>query len=237
MGVYSNGKGLVLKTSVRKDFQVQILAHPLRIIIHIFILVIRTRNKEKQKKAQHEWYIKHKHLTLQRMKESKKRREEWLLEFKSMLTCQDCGLDGKEFPEAMSFHHIDSNIKDGGISELFFKRGYSKKKIIDESKKCIVLCENCHRKRHKNEYIPRICNCSSCKNKEKKRLWFNEEKKKYKCSECDESDSCCIDFHHISDKKINVSQAVKSGWSIKKIKEEMNKCIPLCANCHRKKHK
>ncbi len=69
------------------------------------------------------------------------------------------------------------------------------------------------------------------------RKWFMDYKNTIKCSYCKESHPACIDFHHIKGKKIlEVSLMVKSCWSKKKIVEEINKCIPLCANCHRKEH-
>ena len=55
------------------------------------------------------------------------------------------------------------------------------------------------------------------------------------CIVCGESEKACIDFHHLRDKDMNVSQMFKYG-SIKKVKEEINKCVCLCANCHRKLH-
>lgn len=57
------------------------------------------------------------------------------------------------------------------------------------------------------------------------------------CSACNESDPCCLDFHHLDpnskDKKI--SQLIKYG-SKKRILKEASKCIVLCSNCHRKTH-
>lgn len=44
-----------------------------------------------------------------------------------------------------------------------------------------------------------------------------------------------LDFHHLKDKKFNIS---KDGHtrSWEKTKEELDKCILLCANCHREEH-
>ena len=43
------------------------------------------------------------------------------------------------------------------------------------------------------------------------------------------------DFHHISKKEANPSNIINSA-SIQKIAEEIEKCILLCANCHRIEH-
>lgn len=55
------------------------------------------------------------------------------------------------------------------------------------------------------------------------------------CSFCGENDACCLDFHHIANKSDNVSK-LQRDKNVKKICEELNKCIIVCANCHRKLH-
>ena len=58
----------------------------------------------------------------------------------------------------------------------------------------------------------------------------------FPCAFCGESDSDLIDWHHIdeSTKKFNVGHTSRghSDWW-----DEVMKCIPLCALCHRKIHK
>lgn len=67
---------------------------------------------------------------------------------------------------------------------------------------------------------------------------FIEIKSSLKCISCGEDNIACLDFHHLdsSQKEIEVSKAVALGWSIERIKLEINKCIVLCSNCHRKHH-
>lgn len=57
------------------------------------------------------------------------------------------------------------------------------------------------------------------------------------CMLCPETDSICLDFHHLDPtrKDISVSRAVY--WSMKRLREEIRKCICVCSNCHRKIHK
>jgi len=63
-------------------------------------------------------------------------------------------------------------------------------------------------------------------------------KSKQKCSHCGAKHPAIIDFHHvIRDKdKVAVNYLVKTKRSYKRIMEEIDKCIPLCANCHRILH-
>lgn len=63
-----------------------------------------------------------------------------------------------------------------------------------------------------------------------------ENKHKIKCVFCGENERCCLEFHHIRDKKYNISQAVKY-LTPDKFTEELNKCICVCKNCHAKLHK
>ena len=68
--------------------------------------------------------------------------------------------------------------------------------------------------------------------------FLNDIKNNSKCCRCGEDHPACLDFHHkdSSKKIIEVSKAVRNGWSLDKIKREIKKCIILCANCHRKLH-
>ncbi len=68
------------------------------------------------------------------------------------------------------------------------------------------------------------------------RQWLANFKNSLKCARCPESDSRCLDFHHIdpTTKEFTVSQMIHGGHSPKSILREIEKCIVLCANCHRK---
>lgn len=69
---------------------------------------------------------------------------------------------------------------------------------------------------------------------------FLDKVKSWGCIICDENEPCCIDFHHLDpdEKDDSVSNLVaKGGASLSRIKDEVRKCVRLCANCHRKVHK
>lgn len=69
-------------------------------------------------------------------------------------------------------------------------------------------------------------------------LWFDSIKSKLFCCKCGEKDICCLDFHHngSGEKELNMSVMRRSTYSIKRMQEEMDKCLILCSNCHRKLH-
>lgn len=59
-----------------------------------------------------------------------------------------------------------------------------------------------------------------------------------RCAICGETDATCLEFHHVdtAQKERCIYQLVDNGCSIARIEQEMEKCIVLCANCHRKVH-
>jgi len=67
--------------------------------------------------------------------------------------------------------------------------------------------------------------------------WFFAYKNTLSCSKCDESDPDCLDFHHVGEKKDSISQLMAQLKPKEQILAEIEKCIVLCANCHRKLHR
>ena len=57
--------------------------------------------------------------------------------------CCICGFNS--FPEALEFHHINPSQKKFGLSSNVMK---SLDKQIEEAKKCILVCSNCHKGIH-----------------------------------------------------------------------------------------
>lgn len=74
------------------------------------------------------------------------------------------------------------------------------------------------------------------KNKEEYRQWFQQLKAGKQCCRCPESNPACLDFHHTGKKDFSVSQWQRLGTSKKRLLAEVEKCIILCSNCHRKLH-
>lgn len=58
------------------------------------------------------------------------------------------------------------------------------------------------------------------------------------CKICGEKDECCLDAHHIDPNKkdIGIAIAISRGISMQRFKDELAKCVCVCANCHRKHH-
>jgi len=75
----------------------------------------------------------------------------------------------------------------------------------------------------------------SKKNKTKKQKEWSDWKSTLKCSNCPESHISCLEFHHI-DPSQKEGLITKLRFSKEKLQKELEKCIVLCSNCHRKLH-
>ena len=60
------------------------------------------------------------------------------------------------------------------------------------------------------------------------------------CRNCGEDDPRCLDLHHVEPKnpKLKATKPGRHWWKLTwdEIPVELEKCIVLCANCHRKEH-
>ena len=91
-----------------------------------------------------------------------------------------------------------------------------------------------HYAKDKQKYVDR-----AAASKRVQRKLYREWKKTLCCSFCPEDESVTIDLHHLDkdEKDFSISQIAGRGWSWERLLKEIEKCVPLCANCHRKVHK
>lgn len=77
------------------------------------------------------------------------------------------------------------------------------------------------------------------KTNKRNKNYVDEYKIKRGCLICGEFESVCLDCHHKfpKDKVMEISNLVRQGYSLKTIKKELDKCVIICSNCHRKLHK
>lgn len=98
--------------------------------------------------------------------------------------------------------------------------------------RCKVCLGEYNRAYYKNGYSKKQIE-SSVRNNKAEKVRLQEWKKTLSCIVCGESTSVCLDFHHIDP---STKSATVSSLLFKKAKEEAEKCVVLCANCHRKVH-
>lgn len=126
------------------------------------------------------------------------------------------------------------------------------------------ICTKCKKEKSLSEFSKNRAECKECaveirrlyylgikdtdKYKQKNRLgvkkarqkirdYINTIKQNQKCLYCQESDIRCLDFHH-NDPNIKteaVSKMIRTA-SLLNVQKEIEKCIIVCANCHRKIH-
>ena len=68
--------------------------------------------------------------------------------------------------------------------------------------------------------------------------FLDDYKENHGCKICEETEPCCLVFHHLNpqEKDLSISMAVRKGWGKARLQKEIDKCVVLCANCHRKLH-
>ena len=63
--------------------------------------------------------------------------------------------------------------------------------------------------------------------------YINKYKSDNGCTDCGETDWRVLEFDHLRDKFMDVSKMVARCFTLDKIREEIEKCEVVCANCHR----
>ena len=67
--------------------------------------------------------------------------------FKSQQVCINCGF---AHPAAIDFHHVKRDPSNRKLYRLIQNRAFAR--ALEETKKCVPLCANCHRVHHYEEH-------------------------------------------------------------------------------------
>lgn len=97
------------------------------------------QDKQKQKEYQQKWYQSHKKEHNRRSKNKTDEKRKALRKFKDV-PCADCH---ESYPYyVMQFDHREDEVKVDVIARMVAKASWQA--ILDEVKKCDVVCANCH---------------------------------------------------------------------------------------------
>jgi hypothetical protein len=125
-----------------------------------------------------------------------------------MKTCTDCNIEKP-------------------LTEFTYDK--TRNRHLSKCRKCMAIRTENYRQNNKHKWRE-----DSKKHSEKYKNVINEWKSQG-CKKCGEIRPHVIDAHHIDPEKKNfMVGTVMRG--IKIAKEELEKCIPLCSNCHRDFH-
>jgi hypothetical protein len=137
------------------------------------------------------------------------------------------------------------------VTKIIKGEEHVKRHKVEYTKDCLI-CEN----EFKTKYNKKTTCSDECRREYKKRylknlnynydkliLWRIEKKKK--CVEY--KGGCCVicgykrclsalEFHHLNPEEKDFSISKYVNVKFEKIKNELDKCVLLCANCHREVH-
>lgn len=99
------------------------------------------------------------------------------------------------------------------------------------------ICKSCMSDYHKADWKESPERRTSVRANLKRQRQHNLEKMieslgEQRCADCGETNLLKLEFDHLRDKKFNISEGIAKGYAWKRIKEEIDKCQVLCANCH-----
>lgn len=100
------------------------------------------KNLKKMREKNRTRYLKNKEI----IKQERTKIYEELIELNLLTDCIICGFS-KEKYIVIDFHHIEPENKKFAVSQLI-KIKSRKKDLLEEIKKCVCMCANCHRLFH-----------------------------------------------------------------------------------------
>ena len=143
--------------------------------------------------------------------------------------CEECGYS-RHLP-ALEFHHRTGLDKTFALSDS----NWSWSRAAAEIGKCVLVCANCHRSRHAAERQATAAPVVAFRRRMKARAVAELGGRCLACGFL--GPNAVFDFHHRDPrlKSFGISEnGIPRPWT--KIRNELAKCVMLCANCHREVH-
>lgn len=100
---------------------------------------------------------------------------------------------------------------------------------------CKTCRKECDKERHQKNKGTILIQKKAWKRKQREA--FEAFKATLACVVCGETASECLDFHHLDPtQKEQTIANLASRRSVEGLQKELDKCVVLCSNCHRKVH-
>jgi len=104
------------------------------------------RGKDEMSAYSRAYYQANKEAVKEKTKIRRKKDRLLWIEYKTTLSCRICG---QNHPATLDFHHVIIHPDNQTINDLTRSGAYNR--VVEELKKCEVLCANCHRIHHHEE--------------------------------------------------------------------------------------
>jgi hypothetical protein len=101
---------------------------------------VPANNPEDNRAQQRQWYYRNRK---KKIALTRKRHREVTQRASDIRETSGCVFCGEKDPSKLVFHHTRPKNKTASINTLI-RRGVSWKVILEEIRKCIVLCKKCH---------------------------------------------------------------------------------------------
>ena len=127
--------------------------------------------------------------------------------------CKTLYIDTSHLPDCRDTIQCNTCGQYKTLDHFYFSKGKLSQKV----------CKECVRQRERDKY-------------QSKQLELNEFKHNHPCVKCGCSKYYLIDFHHLNPAEKDFTISDNSHAKIETLMKEIDKCVPLCANCHREFH-
>jgi len=94
-----------------------------------------------------------------------------------------------------------------------------------------------HYAKHRERVIAKTTENNKVTRK-RRRAFILDHLRQNPCVDCGETDPIVLEFDHVGEegsKDFNISDAIRLGYGLQRIIDEIAKCQVRCANCHRKR--
>ncbi|HET8792655.1 MAG TPA: hypothetical protein VFM31_02590 [Nitrososphaeraceae archaeon] len=158
----------------------------------------------------------------------------WFQELKSNIPCVDCGQIYE--PYCMDYDHIpEKGMKVKSVSRMVMDNT-PKEIILDEIKKCDLVCLLCHNRRTYKRFNDVLGEDRKYKPHQRRNIDIINDIKNKPCAICNQQyDMCNMQIDHINPSTKLYDVCDLKNYKVEILETELEKCQVLCALCHRRK--